>query len=55
MTASVARRLVTLPEHLRLAVTLVRKITMTHTYTVGPMDFCGIARLERAQGGAAPM
>ncbi|OJT14775.1 hypothetical protein TRAPUB_8666 [Trametes pubescens] len=55
MTSGVARRLVILPEHYRLAATLVKKITTTHTYMVGPMDFCGIARLERAQGGAAPI
>ncbi|KAI9066201.1 hypothetical protein FKP32DRAFT_1674150 [Trametes sanguinea] len=51
----VQSRVAVVSEKSRLAYTLVSRITGSHTYSVGPMDFCGIARLERAQGKGRPM
>jgi hypothetical protein len=34
---------------------LKEAITTSHTYTVGPLDFCGIAQRMKAQGGGKDM
>ncbi|KAI9056314.1 hypothetical protein FKP32DRAFT_1682287 [Trametes sanguinea] len=54
-STKVRDHLVPVTEKVRQASTLAAKITSSRTYTVGPMDFCGIARVERAQGKGDPM
>ncbi|KAJ3005087.1 hypothetical protein NUW54_g4499 [Trametes sanguinea] len=49
-SAGVKVRMIRMPEVKRLLSTLATKIMTTRMYTVGPLDFCGIARVERAQG-----
>ncbi|KAI9058750.1 hypothetical protein FKP32DRAFT_1680469 [Trametes sanguinea] len=52
---AVQERMMQVPEAKRLMSTLAEKIKSTRTYTVGPLDFCGVARLERAQGRGKPI
>ncbi|KAJ3001953.1 hypothetical protein NUW54_g6113 [Trametes sanguinea] len=52
---AVQLRLTQVPEAKRLMSTLVTKIMTTRTYTVGPLDFCGVARVERAQARGKPI
>ncbi|KAJ3001525.1 hypothetical protein NUW54_g6367 [Trametes sanguinea] len=52
---SVQERMMQVPDAKRLLTTLACKIKTTRTYTVGPLDFCGVARLERAQGRGEPI
>ncbi|KAL7279559.1 hypothetical protein ACG7TL_005958 [Trametes sanguinea] len=52
---AVQDRMMQVPEAKRLMSTLAEKIKSTRTYTVGPLDFCGVARIERAQGRGEPI
>lgn len=54
-TNKVADRLRKQTEKARNESALKYKIFHGKFYTVGPMDFCGIARIVRAQGGGRPV